>query len=81
MTEVEVESMKTMYALYQWVFPLLLSIIAFVGGFAVKILYDMNKTLNYISVRVEVEIERHDSMEKNHEKLEERVLMLEQKKK
>lgn len=79
---------STMLIVYQWVFPVLIGVIGFIGALGVKALIDMRKTLNEINVHISVATAKHDSLQENHEslearhdRLEGRVLQLETKKK
>lgn len=75
-----VEQTTIMLKIYQWVFPILITILAFIGGLGVKALIGISKTLNDIKIELAVGTEKHNALEEKHHALDGRVNKLEQKK-
>lgn len=59
---------------------IVLSIAGFFGGLAVLALFKMARDINSIKTFNEVQAVKHDQLSANHEKLEERVKLIEQNK-
>jgi len=64
----------TIYKILVYSLPLLLSVLAFIGGLAVKSLVKLANDVNDIKVTIGKISERHDSLEKRVDKLEESIL-------
>lgn len=72
-----VEQTTIMLKIYQWVFPILIAILAFIGGLGVKALIGISKTLNDIKIELAVGSEKHNALEQKHHALDNRVEKLE----
>ena len=59
--------------------PILLTVLAFIGSLAVNALITMGKDVNQIKITIRETSIRHDGLEKSHDELKERVLIVEKK--
>lgn len=69
-----VEQTTIMLKIYQWVFPILMGILAFIGALGVKALIGISKTLNDIKIELAVGSEKHHALEERVDKLEQQKI-------
>lgn len=65
-----VEQTTIMLKIYQWVFPILMGLLAFIGALGVKALIGISKTLNDIKIALAVGSAKHNALEVRVDKLE-----------
>ena len=73
------EQQKTLYALMIWGIPILLAVLAFIGGLAVNALIKMGKDLTAIKITIERISTKHDGLEKRVEVAEKNIEHLHEK--
>lgn len=64
---------ETIYTLLLWALPILLTLLAFIGGLAVNALMKMSNDINEIKVSLKGYEVKHDDLKERVEKIEEKL--------